>query len=65
MDAPVQCSACISPCLTCLGTERKCLTCINNFTLTNGKCISNFRFQFSVTFQAVETEFYAAYNTIV
>ena len=64
-DSPVQCRACRSPCLTCAGTQRRCVTCVPGYTLTNGKCLSNFNYGFNVTFSVNPADFYLVYDTVL
>ena len=60
-DSPTQCTLCSPPCLTCQGSAFNCLTCLTNYTLQNGNCISNFNFGFTVKLSVTAKIFYQNY----
>ncbi len=60
-DSPTQCTPCILPCVTCQGSAMNCLTCMTNYTLQNGKCISVFNFVFNVKLNVDPQTFYQNY----
>ena len=49
------CVACVSPCLTCHGSETYCTSCITGYTQTNWKCQSNINIGFSFTLTNANT----------
>ena len=60
-NSPTQCIACLFPCATCQGSALNCLTCMTNYTLQSGKCISVFNFVFSVKLNVDPQTFYQNY----
>jgi len=58
---PVGCTACSSPCMSCMISPTTCLSCVTNYTLYGTTCISNFQFTANVVLQATAGVFTSNY----
>lgn len=59
--SPMTCVACESPCATCNGNPKSCLSCVSGYTFKGAKCVTNFNFQVAVVFSVTAAVFNTNY----
>ena len=62
---PVQCQACVAPCVTCISSTTSCLSCQSGYSLVGTSCVSDFNFGATVVLQVQPSSFVQNYYSFL